>query len=210
MSQPMTSIPEILALGPVMPVIVIDDAAQAVPLATALLAGGIRTIEITLRTPAALDAIRAVAANCPQIIVGAGTVNNAALARQAREAGAAFAVSPGTTANVIKGCTDAGLPLLPGAATVSEMMELQDAGFAAMKFFPASAAGGIGFIKSLASPLPGLSFCPTGGITQDSAPDWLALPNIVCVGGSWVASQAAIAGGAFDEITARARAAAAL
>lgn len=210
MSDKMTSIPEILALGPVMPVIVIDDAAQAVPLATALLAGGIRTIEITLRTPAALDAIRAVAADCPDIVVGAGTVNNAALAHEAREAGAGFAVSPGTTANVIKGCADAGLPLLPGAATVSEVMELQDAGFTAMKFFPANAAGGIGFIKALASPLPGISFCPTGGITQDSASDWLALSNIACVGGSWVASQAAIAAGDFDGITDRARAAAAL
>lgn len=210
MSDKMTSIPEILALGPVIPVIVIDDAAQAVPLATALLAGGIRTIEITLRTPAALDAIRAVAADCPDIVVGAGTVNNAALAHEAREAGAGFAVSPGTTANVIKGCADAGLPLLPGAATVSEVMELQDAGFTAMKFFPANAAGGIGFIKALASPLPGISFCPTGGITQDSASDWLALSNIACVGGSWVASQAAIAAGDFDGITDRARAAAAL
>ena len=210
MSDKMTSIPEILALGPVMPVIVIDDAAQAVPLATALLAGGIRTIEITLRTPAALDAIRAVAADCPDIVVGAGTVNNAALAHEAREAGAGFAVSPGTTANVIKGCADAGLPLLPGAATVSEVMELQDAGFTAMKFFPANAAGGIGFIKALASPLPGINFCPTGGITQDSASDWLALSNIACVGGSWVASQAAIAAGDFDGITDRARAAAAL
>ena len=210
MSDPMPSIPEILALGPVMPVIVIDDAAQAVPLAQALLAGGIRTIEITLRTPAALDAVRAVATDCPDIIVGAGTVNNAALAKQARDAGAAFAVSPGTTAGVIRGCADAGLPLRPGAATVSEMMELQDAGFSAMKFFPASAAGGIGFIKALASPLPGITFCPTGGITQDSAPDWLALANIACVGGSWVASQTAIAAGAFDEISARARAAAAL
>lgn len=210
MSDRVTSIPEILALGPVMPVIVIDDAAQAVPLATALLAGGIRTIEITLRTPAALDAIRAVAADCPDIVVGAGTVNNAALAHEAREAGAGFAVSPGTTANVIKGCADAGLPLLPGAATVSEVMELQDAGFTAMKFFPANAAGGIGFIKALASPLPGISFCPTGGITQDSASDWLALSNIACVGGSWVASQAAIAAGDFDGITDRARAAAAL
>jgi len=210
MADSIATIPEILALGPVMPVIVIDDAAHAVPLANALLDGGIRTIEITLRTPAALDAIRAVAEACPDITVGAGTVNNAELARQAREAGAAFAVSPGTTASVISGCRDAGLPLLPGAATASEMMELQDAGFAAVKFFPANAAGGISFIKALASPLPGITVCPTGGITQGTAPDWLALPNIICVGGSWVAPQTAIAAGAFDDITARARAAAAL
>ena len=204
------SISEILALGPVMPVIVIDDSDLAVPLAEALLAGGIRTIEITLRTPAALDAIHAVAANCPDITVGAGTVNRAALATEARDAGAAFAVSPGTTQDVIAGCAAAGLPLLPGASTVSEMMALQADGFAAVKFFPANAAGGTAFIKALASPLPGLRICPTGGITQDTAPDWLALPNVPCVGGSWVASQAAIADGDFDGIASRAAAAAAL
>ncbi|MEE3091584.1 MAG: keto-deoxy-phosphogluconate aldolase, partial [Pseudomonadota bacterium] len=125
----MLTIPQILALGPVMPVIVIDDSSHAVPLAEALLEGGIRTIEITLRTPAAMDAIGAVAARCPDITVGAGTVNRAELARRARDAGAAFAVSPGTTKDVISGCRAAGLPLLPGAATVSEMMALQDEGF---------------------------------------------------------------------------------
>ena len=206
----MMNIPDILALGPVMPVIVIDDSTQAVPLAEALLSGGIRTIEITLRTPAALDAIRAVAANCPDITIGAGTVSRAELARQARDAGAAFAVSPGTTDDVISGCRAAGLPLLPGASTVSEMMALQADGFAAVKFFPANAAGGAGFIKALISPLPGLSVCPTGGITQDTAPDWLSLSNVPCVGGSWIAPQTAIADGDFDGIASRAAAAAAL
>ena len=206
----MMSIPDILALGPVMPVIVIDDSDKAVPLAEALLAGGIRTIEITLRTAAALDAIRAVAANCPDITIGAGTVNRAELAQQARDAGAAFAVSPGTTQDVIAGCRAAGLPLLPGASTVSEMMALQADGFTAVKFFPANAAGGSGFIKALISRLPGLSVCPTGGITQDTASDWLALSNVPCVGGSWIASQAAIAEGDFDGIQSRAAAAAAL
>jgi 2-dehydro-3-deoxyphosphogluconate aldolase/(4S)-4-hydroxy-2-oxoglutarate aldolase len=206
----MQTITDILALGPVMPVIVIDDSQQAVPLAEALLEGGLKTIEITLRTPAALDAIRAVAAACPGITIGAGTVTGATLATAARDAGATFAVSPGTTTVVIEGCRDAGLPLLPGAASVSEIMALQEHGFDAVKFFPANAAGGPGFIKSLISPLPGISVCPTGGITEATAPDWLALANIPCVGGSWVAPQADIAAGKFDAIAARARTAAAL
>ena len=206
----MLTIPQILALGPVMPVIVINDSDKAIPLAEALLEGGIRTIEITLRTPAALDAISAVASRCPNITIGAGTVNRAELAHQARDAGATFAVSPGTTQNVISGCRDAGLPLLPGAATVSEMMTLKDEGFSAVKFFPANASGGTAFIKALASPLPGLSVCPTGGIARETAPEWLALSNVPCVGGSWVASQAAIADGDFAGIASRAAAAATL
>ena len=206
----MLTIPRILALGPVMPVIVIDDSDKAVPLAEALLEGGIRTIEITLRTSAAMDAIGAVAARRPEITVGAGTVIRAELAHQARDAGAAFAVSPGTTQDVISGCRAAELPLLPGAATVSEMMALQDEGFSAIKFFPANASGGTAFIKALASPLPRVIVCPTGGITQDTAPDWLALSNVPCVGGSWVASQAAIADDDFSGIASRAAAAAAL
>ena len=206
----MTSILDILAMGPVMPVIVIDDSSKAAPLAQALLDGGIRTIEITLRTPAALDSIRAVADACPDILIGAGTVTNAALAASARDAGARFLVSPGTTDAVIKGAADAGLPLLPGAASVSEIMRLMDAGFSAIKFFPAAAAGGPSFVKSLASPLAGLQVCPTGGISLDSAPDWLGLPNVPCVGGSWIAPQTMISTGDFRTITANARAAAAL
>lgn len=206
----MPTIHDILALGPVMPVIVIDDSQHAVPLAEALLRGGLRTIEITLRTAAAIDAIRAVAAACPDIIIGAGTVTRPDLAAAARDAGAAFAVSPGTTPAVIDGCRAADLPLLPGASSVSEIMALQEAGFEAVKFFPANAAGGTGFIKSLISPLPGISVCPTGGITEATAPDWLALANVSCVGGSWVAPQADIATGAFDAIAARASVAATL
>ena len=206
----MPTIHDILALGPVMPVIVIDDSQHAVPLAEALLRGGLKTIEITLRTPAALDAIRAVAAACPDIVIGAGTVTRPDLAAAARDAGAAFAVSPGTTAGVIDGCRAADLPLLPGASSVSEIMALQEAGFDAVKFFPANAAGGTSFIKSLISPLPGISVCPTGGITQATAPDWLALANVPCVGGSWVAPQTDIAAGEFDAIAGRAQAAAAL
>jgi len=206
----MPSIQDILDLGRVMPVIVIDDSSKAVGLANALLEGGIRTIEITLRTNAALDAIRAVANECPDITIGAGTVTSPALAAAAAAAGASFAVSPGTTENVIKGCEDAALPLLPGAATVSEILSLQEAGFNAVKFFPASAAGGPNFIKSLISPMPSIRVCPTGGITLASAPDWLALTNVPCVGGSWIAPQETISAGDFDTITGNARAAAAL
>ena len=206
----MTSILQILKLGPVMPVIVIDDSAHAIPLAKALLEGGIKTIEITLRTPAALESIRAVVDSCPEITVGAGTVNSAKLAAASQAAGAAFAVSPGTTQAVIDGCAAAGLPLLPGAASASEMMSLHEQGFDCVKFFPANAAGGTAFIKALASPLPDISICPTGGITEATAPDWLALTNVPCVGGSWVAPRQVIADGAFEAITERARAAAAL
>ena len=193
-----------------MPVIVIDEADKAVPLAEALLSGGICTAEITLRTPAALAAIEAMATHCPDITVGAGTVRTVQQARQVAAAGGRFAVSPGTTASIISGCAEAGLPLLPGAATVSEMMALSEQGFTALKFFPATAAGGLSFIKSLASPLPDLTFCPTGGITPDTASDWLALSNIVCVGGSWVAPQDLIKKAAFDDIARRARAASSL
>ena len=202
------TIHDILKLGPVMPVIVIDSADQAEPLADALLAGGIRTAEITLRTPAAIKAIEKMARNCPDITVGAGTVRTARDAQIAADAGSRFVVSPGTTPSIIEGCQSAGLPLLPGAASVSEMMALAEQGYSVQKFFPANAAGGISFIKSLSSPLPDLTFCPTGGITEITAPDWLALPNIACVGGSWIAPQALIESGDFAKITNRARVAA--
>ncbi len=202
------TIHDILKLGPVMPVIVIDSADKAELLADALLAGGIRTAEITLRTPAAIKAIEKMARNCPDITVGAGTVRTARDAQIAADAGSRFVVSPGTTSSILEGCQSAGLPLLPGAASVSEMMALAEQGYSVQKFFPANAAGGISFIKSLFSPLPDLTFCPTGGITEITAPDWLALPNIVCVGGSWIAPQALIESGDFAKITNRARVAA--
>ncbi|MAU77552.1 MAG: keto-deoxy-phosphogluconate aldolase [SAR116 cluster bacterium] len=202
------TIHDILKLGPVMPVIVIDSADKAELLADALLAGGIRTAEITLRTPAAIKAIEKMARNCPDITVGAGTVRTARDAQIAADAGSRFVVSPGTTSSILEGCQSAGLPLLPGAASVSEMMALAEQGYSVQKFFPANAAGGISFIKSLSSPLPDLTFCPTGGITEITAPDWLALPNIVCVGGSWIAPQALIESGDFAKITNRARVAA--
>lgn len=202
------TIHDILKLGPVMPVIVIDSADKAELLADALLAGGIRTAEITLRTPAAIKAIEKMARNCPDITVGAGTVRTARDAQIAADAGSRFVVSPGTTSSILEGCQSAGLPLLPGAASVSEMMALAEQGYSVQKFFPANAAGGISFIKSLSSPLPDLTFCPTGGITEITALDWLALPNIACVGGSWIAPQALIESGDFAKITNRARVAA--
>ena len=202
------TIHDILKLGPVMPVIVIDSADKAELLADALLAGGIRTAEITLRTPAAIKAIEKMARNCPDITVGAGTVRTARDAQIAADAGSRFVGSPGTTSSILEGCQSAGLPLLPGAASVSEMMALAEQGYSVQKFFPANAAGGISFIKSLTTPLPDLTFCPTGGITEITAPDWLALPNIVCVGGSWIAPQALIESGDFAKITNRARVAA--
>ena len=194
------SISTILDMGRVMPVIVIDKVADAVPLADALLEGGLTTIEITLRTPAALGAIEAIAHNRPEICVGAGTVLGPDNAKAAKEAGASFAVSPGATARLIDGCAGVGLPLLPGAASLSEIMLLLEAGFTAVKFFPAMAAGGPSFVKSMASPLPQVTVCPTGGITAASAPDWLSLPNVRCLGGSWVAPQGLIAEGDFAAI----------
>ena len=202
------TIQDILMLGPVIPVIVISSADKAEPLADALLAGGVRTAEITLRSPAAIKAIEKIARSCPDITVGAGTIRTARDAQIAADAGSRFAVSPGTTPSVLEGCKSAGLPLLPGAATVSEMMILAEQGYSLQKFFPADAAGGISFIQSLSSPLPDLTFCPTGGISETTAPDWLALPNIACVGGSWIAPQALIESGDFAEITNRARVAA--
>ena len=201
------TIDDVLALGHVMPVIVIDDADKAVPLAETLLANGIRTIEITLRTPAALDSIAAIADQCPDMVVGAGTILSPELAQASASAGARFVVSPGSTEAVVTGCQDADVPLLPGASTVSEMMALTEQGFHAIKFFPAMSAGGPNFIKSLASPLPHLTFCPTGGITEATAPDWLSLPNVPCLGGSWIAPATLINAGDWDTIGAHAKAA---
>lgn len=206
----MANIRSILALGPVMPVIVIDDAADGVPLAEALLAGGISTIEITLRTSAALGAMEAIATSCPDMVIGAGTVLTPTDAANARDAGAVFAVSPGATPALITGCADAGIDLLPGATSASEAMILMEQGFDALKFFPAVPSGGVPFLKSLASPLPLVTFCPTGGITQQTASAFLALDNVSCVGGSWIASRTDIANKDFATITQRASKAATL
>ena len=199
------SISKILSLGPVMPVIVLEQANHAIPLGEALLIGGIKTIEITLRTSAALNAIEQLAKHLPEIYVGAGTILTKENATQAKNSGAKFCVSPGTTSCIIDACNKCNISLLPGASTVSEMLTLSEAGFSEIKFFPASAAGGIPFIKSLLSPLPNLKFCPTGGISYETASEWLSLVNVSCVGGSWIAPAKDINDQNFSEITARAK-----
>jgi 2-dehydro-3-deoxyphosphogluconate aldolase / (4S)-4-hydroxy-2-oxoglutarate aldolase len=201
---------ELLDLSPVMPVVVLDDAADAIPVARALLAGGIRVIELTLRTPAALDAIRRVSAEVADIVVGAGTVTTADQAKQAADAGASFLVTPGCTEQVLAACFDTGLPFLPGASTISEAMRLAEQGLTALKFFPAEAAGGAAYLKAVAGPLPRLRFCPTGGITPDNAPGYLALPTVGCVGGSWLTPRDALAAKDFARVESLARQAAAL
>lgn len=199
----------ICGLAPVVPVLVVRDAARAEGLARALVAGGLPALEVTLRTPAALDAIRAMAA-VPGGVVGAGTLLTPADVRAAKAAGARFGVSPGATPALIAACLAEGLPLLPGAATASEAMALLEQGYDMLKLFPAEAVGGRNLLKSLAGPLPQIRFCPTGGITETSAPDYLALANVACVGGSWIAPDGDVDAGNWDAITARARAAAAL
>ena len=190
-----------LKLQPVVPVLIIDDAKSAVPLARALVAGGLKAIEITLRTPAALEAIRAVADEVEGAVAGAGTILDAKQYEEAVKAGSQFIVSPGTTRDLIKAAADSDVPLLPGAATASEVMSLRAEGYTVLKFFPAEQAGGAAYLKSLSSPLAGVSFCPTGGISLKNAMDYLSLPNVVCVGGSWVAPKDLVAAGDWAGIT---------
>ena len=197
------------ALAPVIPVLVIRDAARAEGLAQALVDGGLPVLEVTLRSEAALGAIRAMS-RVAGGHVGAGTVLSRDDVMRAKEAGAGFAVSPGATETLIRACEEAALPLLPGAVTASEVMRLAEAGYDMLKFFPAEAAGGAAALKSLAGPLPKISFCPTGGITPQSARDYLSLPNVICCGGSWIAPDAEVVAGDWPAITARARTAAAL
>jgi 2-dehydro-3-deoxyphosphogluconate aldolase / (4S)-4-hydroxy-2-oxoglutarate aldolase len=183
----------LLDLAPVIPVVVLDEPASAVPVARALLAGGIGVIEVTLRTPAALDAIRAIAGRVPGMVVGAGTVTTPALARQAAAAGAQFLVSPGTTDRLLAAMDNAGLPSLPGVATASEVMRLLDRGQREMKLFPAEACGGPAFLRAIAGPCPAARFCPTGGITPATATAYRELSNVGCVGGTWLTPPDAIA-----------------
>lgn len=195
---------------PVIPVLVIEDRATAVPLARALVEGGLKVLEITLRTPAALEVIRAIAGEVEDALVGAGTVLTPAQYREVEQAGGRFVVSPGTTDKVLAAAAASTVPLLPAAATATEVMTLLEHGYSFLKFFPAAPAGGVAYLKALASPLPAARFCPTGGIDAASAPEYLGLPNVVCVGGSWVAPAKAVAQGDWQEITRLARAAAAL
>jgi 2-dehydro-3-deoxyphosphogluconate aldolase / (4S)-4-hydroxy-2-oxoglutarate aldolase len=200
----------LLSRVPVVPVVVVDDLAHAVPVARALVAGGLPVIELTLRTPVALDAIRAIASEVPEILVGAGTIVTPGQAKEALDAGAQFLVSPGSTPSLLGAMADTGLPFLPGTATVSEVLAVLEAGYTELKFFPAEASGGAAFLKSIASPVPAARFCPTGGITAATAPSYLALPNVGCVGGSWLTPADALAAGDWGRVTELARAAAAL
>jgi 2-dehydro-3-deoxyphosphogluconate aldolase/(4S)-4-hydroxy-2-oxoglutarate aldolase len=177
-----------LKMAPVVPVLVVRQVADAVPLATALVEGGLPALEVTLRTPAALEAIREMSA-VPGSAVGAGTVLDARQAEQAVKAGAQFLVSPGSTPELLDAAEELGVPFLPGVATASEAMAARDRGLRILKFFPAGQAGGPAYLKALASPLAELQFCPTGGITADNATSYLELPNVICVGGSWIAPQ---------------------
>ncbi|MFN3576221.1 MAG: bifunctional 4-hydroxy-2-oxoglutarate aldolase/2-dehydro-3-deoxy-phosphogluconate aldolase [Tabrizicola sp.] len=200
---------EICRLAPVVPVLVIEDPAHARPLAEALVAGGLPALEVTLRTPCALDAIRAMA-EVAGGFVGAGTLLTPADVKAAKAAGATFGVSPGATDRIVAACEDEGLPLLPGAATASEIMLLLEKGYTVQKFFPAEQAGGAAYLKSIGAPIPQVKFCPTGGISLKTAPEYLGLSNILCVGGSWVAPKEAMARGDWAAITTLARQAAAL
>jgi len=196
---------EVMRIGPVIPVIVIDDLAQAVPLAKALVAGGVRVLEVTLRTSVALAAIRAITAEVPEAIVGVGTLTRPEEFAEAQAAGARFGVSPGLTPTLIEAARDSGLPLLPGVMTPSDVIAARLAGFRELKLFPAQQAGGIGMLQALAGPFPDVTFCPTGSITAETALEFLALPNVACVGGSWLTPRAALAAEDWEAITALAK-----
>lgn len=201
---------EIMRASPVIPVIAIDAIEHAVPLAQALVAGGIRVLEVTLRTEHGLPAIRAMAEQVPGAIVGVGTLTRPEEFTAARDAGAVFGVSPGLTPRMIEAAKASGLPLLPGVMTPSEVMVAREAGFRELKLFPAVPAGGVGMLNAIAGPLPDVMFCPTGGISQETAPQFLACKNVACVGGSWLTPKDAIKAGDWQRITELARAASAL
>ncbi|WP_179379671.1 bifunctional 4-hydroxy-2-oxoglutarate aldolase/2-dehydro-3-deoxy-phosphogluconate aldolase [Jannaschia marina] len=197
---------DIAGRAPVIPVLVLDDVAHAAPLAEVLVAGGLPALEVTLRTPAALDCIRAMA-EVPGGIVGAGTLLTPADVKAAKAAGATFGVSPGATDTLVQACVDEGLPLLPGAATATEAMALLEKGYDMLKFFPAEASGGAPALKAIGAPIPQIAFCPTGGVSPQNKADYLSLPNVLCVGGSWVAPKAMMQSGDWDGIEALAKAA---
>jgi 2-dehydro-3-deoxyphosphogluconate aldolase/(4S)-4-hydroxy-2-oxoglutarate aldolase len=205
-----TSGADVLYLAPVIPVVVVDSVEQAVPLAQALLRGGIPVIELTLRSEAGLGAIEAVASQVDGMVVGAGTVVTPEQVRQVRDAGAQFIVTPGSPPRLLEAALDSGLPLLAGAGTLTEMLTLAEAGLEAMKFFPAEASGGRAYLSAVSGPCPQLTFCPTGGITPQTAADWLALPNVGCIGGSWLTPKDAVAHGDWARIESLAADAAAL
>lgn len=196
---------QLLAVAPVIPVVVLPDVGAAIPLADSLRRGGIGVVEVTLRTSAGLEAIRRIASEVPGIVVGAGTVTTPSAAEDARAAGAQFLVTPGATPTLLDAAQATELPILPGAATVSEMLALVERGLTSLKFFPAEASGGLDYLASVASVLPDVAFCPTGGITAATAADYLALPNVACVGGSWLTPPDAVAAGDWELVEALAR-----
>jgi 2-dehydro-3-deoxyphosphogluconate aldolase/(4S)-4-hydroxy-2-oxoglutarate aldolase len=204
------NIRSIMRLAPVIPVITIEEPEQALPLAEALLQGGLRVLEITLRTPAGLAAISAIRQQFPEAVVGAGTVIDKAGFAAAADSGAQFIVSPGCTTALLQAASNYQLPLLPGVCTPSEVMQLLEQGITAMKFFPAEPAGGIDMLKAMAAPLPQALFCPTGGITYEKAAAYLALPNVACIGGSWMVNRDWVSNGRWLDIQAAAHKAAAL
>ena len=204
------STPDLLDVVPVLPVVVLHRLEDAVPVARALVAGGLPAIELTLRTPVALDAVAAIAAEVPEIRVGAGTVVTPGQAKEAADAGARFLVSPGATPSLLAAMDETGLPFLPGVATVSEALAALEAGCTSLKFFPAEASGGAAFLASVAAPVPAVRFCPTGGITPTNAASYLALPNVGCVGGSWLTPGDLVAARDWDGVADLAREAAAL
>lgn len=209
MTNKLTSL-QVMQDAPVIPVIVLNDVAHAVPMAKALVAGGLRMLEITLRTSVALECMRRIAAEVPEAVVGAGTIRSVADAKAALAAGAVFGVSPGYTSTIGKACQDIGLPLLPGVATGSEIMMAQEDGYTELKFFPAMQAGGPNLLKAWSGPFADIKFCPTGGVTLENAPTLLALPNVAVVGGTWLTPGDVMAKGDWAKITEMAKEAAAL
>jgi 2-dehydro-3-deoxyphosphogluconate aldolase / (4S)-4-hydroxy-2-oxoglutarate aldolase len=203
-------IESVMTAAPVIAVVVVDSPRRAVAMARALVSGGLPVIEVTLRTGAAVDCLTAIAAEVEGAICGAGTVLNSSQLAAVEKSGASFAVSPGAAPDLLAAAGDSSLPLLPGAATASEMMALAERGYFHLKFFPAEPAGGLSYLKALAGPLPQFRFCPTGGITLSSAPDYLALPNVLCVGGSWMAPPKLVESGDTAALEALAKNAAAL
>ncbi len=210
MTQNIDLLRPVLTRAPVVPVLIIDDAKSAVSLARALVAGGLTALEVTLRTPAALEAIRAIADEVEGADIGAGTVLTPAQLEACVKAGAKFLVSPGCAPNLLDAAEDSPAPLLPGVATASEAMQIMERGYSYMKFFPAEQAGGAPYLKALSSPLADLRFCPTGGVSLKNAADYLSLPNVICVGGSWVAPKQAVIDGDWQSIENLAREAAKL
>jgi 2-dehydro-3-deoxyphosphogluconate aldolase / (4S)-4-hydroxy-2-oxoglutarate aldolase len=200
------SVTTVLHLSKVIPVVVIDDARDAVPLVDALVAGGVPVIEVTLRTPAGLEAIRRIASERPDVCVGAGTIVSPADVERSLDAGAQFLVSPGLPPSLVAPFEASPVPVLPGVSTVSEAMRARELGFASLKLFPASAVGGPAFLRGIGGPLPDITFCPTGGITAQTAADYLSLPNVACVGGSWLTPADAVRAGDWARITEFARA----